>query len=383
MAKTINIKAIGELIDEKPFDMNWFNYSLGAGWGGKLSGMKKNTRKKGAFVHGIDKDTSLQKVIKFANNGDFDEISGFYVAILLFFGKKFIEKVDFSDGHGRNRISRLVDNQKAPSHLKDKIYDLINQDFDFLAFIRACGRNKNLHFDVDSAISVYKLQGDAVIFPLLCQMFYVNDSCDNLNTCLINDLPIDLPIDVSDYVSGCVFPVVVSPAVRQFRWENTQDGAFLYGKYQEKWLCMDVAGLGRTVLAHNPLSNRINYIGGGGQSLPYLICWNWGQIIDAVRHFKSDLLIRDCRNTIFDHYWFIFGSKSLINIELYNNVVNDRTDYEFTLDLQADIPTGTKQYITVQLDGKFIKYCEKSDICYSKSEVFDWFELYNLCKTVI
>lgn len=380
MAKTINIKAISELIDEEPFDMTWFNYDLGGNWGKKISGKYKVTRKRGEFTQGIHKDTSVQKVIKLAEKGDFDEISGFYVAIFLFFGEKFIEKVDFSDGTKNNRISRLVDGLKGPAHLEDRIKKFIKQDFDFLSFIRACGRNKNLHFDVDSAISVYRLQGDDAIFPLLCQMFYVNNACDNFGVSLISDLSIELPIDVSNYVSGCSFPVIVSPAVEQFKCEETQDGWFLYGKYKNKWLCVDVFGVGRTVLANNPLSNRINYIGAGGQSLPYLICWNWKEIIDAYHFFNSKLLIRDLKNTIFDHYWFNFGPKSLINVEFRNNLVNFRSNYQVAIDLQYDLPTAKKQYITVQLDGKFIKYCDKKDICYSKSEVFDWFELANLLK---
>ena len=135
MAKTIKVDKIGELIDENPFDMNWFSYDLGVGWGGKLS--KKSDRKQniGAVVQGIDKDTSVQKVMKCANNGDFDEIAGFYPAILLFFGEKFINKVDFCDKNNRTRISRLIDNLKGPKHLKDEIIAFSQQKFDFLAFL--------------------------------------------------------------------------------------------------------------------------------------------------------------------------------------------------------------------------------------------------------
>ena len=84
------------------------------------------------------------------------------------------------------------------------------------------------------------------------------------------------------------------------------------------------------------------------------------------------------RNTLFENYWFNFGLDSYINVEFTNNTINDRSDYEVVVDVQHNIPTGKKQYITVQLDGKFVKYCDKSDICYSKSEVYDWFELSQL-----
>ena len=378
MAKTIKIDKIGELIDEKPFQIPWFAYDLGGNWGSKLSKSGRKKRNFGSVIQGIDKDISVQKVMKLANNGDFDEIAGFYPAIFLFFGEKFINKVDFNDGRSRNRISRLVDNLKGPKHLKDKILDFVKQDFDFLAFLEACGRNKKLNFDLDSAISVYKLQGDQAIYPILCQIFYINKGIDCLTVQLIDDLPIDFPIKVSNYVSGCQFPVLVSPSPSQFLWKNTQNGHFLYGKVDEKWFCMDVMSSGSINLSKYTLANRINYISAGGQSLPYIICWNWLEIIKATQHFSDTVLIRDMRNTIFNHYWFNFGLKSLINVEFKENTVNLDSHYAFKVNLQSDIPTSKKQYLTLQLDGKFIKYCKKEDICFSKAEVYDWFELASL-----
>lgn len=375
MAKTIKIDKIGELIDEKPFQIPWFAYDLGGNWGAKLSKSGRKKRNFGSVIQGIDKDISVQKVMKLANNGDFDEIAGFYPAIFLFFGKKFINEVDFVDGSSRNRISRLIDNLKGPKHLKDDIFAFLEQKFDFLAFLEACGRNDKLNFDLDSAISVYKLQGDQAIYPILCQIFYVNKGIDKLTVQMVDDLPITFPIEVSDYVSGCNFPVVVSPSVVQFRWDSNQNGHFLYGFYDDSWLCMDVMSCGSINLSNYALADRINYLSAGGRSLPYVVCWNWMEIVEAVRHFDGKALIRDMRNTIFNHYWFNFGSNSLVNVEFRNNVINERSDYEITVDLQADIPTGKKQHLTVQLDGKFIKYCDKEDVCFSKSEIYDWFEL--------
>lgn len=380
MAKTIKVKEIGELIDEKPYVLPWFAYKLGGGWGTKLSKKGQIKRNTGAVVQGINKDTSIQKVMKNAENGNFDEIAGFYPAIFLFFGKKFINKVDFCDGTKQNRISRLIDNLKGPAHLKTKIFDFLDQKFDFLSFLEACGRNEKLNFDVDSAIAVYKLQGDKAIYPILCQIFYVNKGIDKLTVQLIDDLPVDLGIDVSNYVSGCTFPVAVSPSPYDFKWQNNDNGWFLYGKLDEKWLVMDCVGVGGLNLGNYSFNNRLNYLGGGGECLPYVICWNWGEIIEAQHYFGGNLLIRDLKNTIFDHYWFNFGKNSLINVEFRNNLVNYNTDYEFPIETDFDLPTGKKIFITVQLDGKFIKYCDKRDICFSKSEVFDWFELSHFLK---
>lgn len=375
MAKTINIKKIGELIDEEPYHMNWFNYDLTGGFGGVMKKMDKPNRNKGSIVQGINKDISVQKVMKLAKNDDFDEIAGFYPAIFLFFGKKFIDKVDFCDKSGNNRISRLIDSLKGPSHLESDIREFVKQNFDFITFLEACGRNEKLNFDVNSAISTYKLQGDGAIFPILCQIFYVNKFCDGVSVCLIDDLPINLPIEVSNYLSGCHFPVAVSPSISDFKWENTPNGHFLYGKYGDEWLVLDVVGAGNVNLSNYALTNRLNYLGGGGKCVPYIICWNWGEIIDAYHHFGSDLLIRDLKNTIFNHYWFNFGPNSLINVEFENNMINGRKSDAFSSPMPISLPTGQRLYVTLYLNGDFYCYCEKQDICFSNNEIRDWFEL--------
>lgn len=375
MAKTIKVKEIGELIEEKPFDMTWFAYDLGGKWGAKLNKKGRIGRNIGSVVQGINKDISVQKVMKDANNGDFSDICGFYPAIFMFFGEKFIDKVNFCDKNGRHRISRLVDNLKAPQYLESKIRDFVKQDFDFLAFLQACGKNEKLNFDLDSAIAVYKLQGDAAIYPILCQIFYVNKGIDCLTVCLINDLNTQLPVEISDYVSGCNFPVAVSPKVSATKWDFNDNGWFLYGKLGDDWLVMDCVGVGRMNLANYSLNNRLNYLGGGGICLPYVVCWNWGEILEAYSYFKQDLLIRDLKNTIFDNYWFNFGTKSLINVEFQNNLVNCKGNFSFPIDIDIDISTGKKHYITVQMNGKFVKYCDKQDVTFSKSEIYDWFEL--------
>ena len=378
MAKTILVDKIGRLIDEKPYYINWFNYDLGGGFGCIINKDGDSRRGKGAVVQGIHRDTSVQKVMKLANQEDFDEIAGFYPAIFMFFGKKFIDKVDFSDGKTSNRISRLVDNLKGPAHLKDNIYDFVNQKFDFIAFLEACGRNEKLNFDLKSAISVYKLQGDAAIYPILCQIFYVNKGADYFHVQLIEGLPIDFPIEVSDYMSGCHFPVVVSPACSEFEWRENANGHFLYGRYGDDWGVLDVASVGRFNLSNYALANRLNYLGGGGVAVPYLVCSNWGDIIDAYHHFGGDLLIRDLKNDLFNHYWFVFGLNSRLNVMWRDNLINGLGKYQVATNI--DLPSHDILYITVDLGGNFINYCEKDDICFSKNEIHDCFELADLIK---
>ena len=378
MARTVKIDEIGRLIDEKPYNIPWFSFDLGGGWGSRLTKYKKKGAARGTITPGIGNEVSIIQVHKKLKNNDFTDIAGFYVAILCFFGEKIYEKLEFVEKIPKNSINKVVSAQKCPERLKDEIYDICHGDYDFLDFISAASHLEKTNFDEKSAISTYKLQGDAVIYPLLCQMFYVNKGVEQLSPCLIPQLPVQLTMQVSNYVSGCNFPVVVSPAVDNFEWQENQNGWFLYADYKGEKRVLDVAGVGNVNLSNYALTNRLNYLGGGGKAIPYLICWNWGDIIEAYHYFDSDLLIRDLKNDLFHHYWFIFGPESLLNVRFKNNFINFDKDYLLEPKFNPSFISASNHgiaYLCVDLAGNFVDYCEKKDVFYSDSEVFDWFEL--------
>lgn len=376
MAKTIKIKEIGELIGEEPYEMNWFSYSLGGSWGQKLTRYRKKGAAQGIISPGIGNEISIIKVYKQLKNNDFSNIAGFYVAILCFFGEKIYQNLNFVEKVPKNSVNTIVSTLKCPEKFKDEIYTICHTKYNFIDFISAASCLEKTNFDKESAISVYKLQGDAAIYPLLCQMFYVNKGIDNLKLSLINDLPINLSIKVSDYLSGCHFPVVVTPSVSQFKWVENQNGWFLHGSYRGEWVCLDVAGVGDFNLSTYPLANRLNFIGGSGKTLPYLICYNWADILNAYHYFGTDLLIRDTKNDLFNHYWFIFGPESKINVSFSDGYINGKGDFQLTPKFNTSLITNNYTYLTLNLQGDFINYCDKQDVFYSKNEIYDWFELY-------
>ena len=378
MANHVNVQEIARLIDEEPFDMAWFSYDLGGGWGSRLTKYKKRNAAQGIFTPGIGNEVSIQKVYKKLQNDDFSEIAGFYVGILCFFGSKIYEKLDFVEKIPKNSINKVVSAQQCPERLQDEIYEICHSNYDFLDFISAAYRLERTNFDEKSAISAYKLQGDAVIYPLLCQMFYSNKGIDKISPCLIPQLPVQLTVQVSNYVSGCHFPVAVSPVVDNFEWVENQNGWFLYADYEGERFVVDVAGRGRVNLSNYALANRLNYLGGGGKTVPYLICWNWGDIIEAYHFFGSDLLIRDLKNDLFTNYWFIFGPESLINVRFRDNFINFEKNLLVEPNFNASLISVDKHanaYLITDLKGNFVDYCDKKDVFYSDSEVFDWFEL--------
>ena len=378
MARSVDVKGIAELLGGNVFDMTWFSYELMGGWGSKLTKYNKGGAARGSTIPGISNATGIPKVYKKLKNNDFSEIAGFYVGILCFFGEKIYENLDFVENIPKNSINKVVSGLQCPERFKDEIYEICHTKYDFLDFISAAAKLEKTNFDENSAISVYKLQGDAAIYPLLCQMFYVNKGIDCLTICLINDLNAQLSVEISDYLSGCAFPVAVSPKISATKWDFNDNGWFLYGKLGEKWLVMDCVGVGRLNLANYPLTNRINYLGSGGACLPYVICWNWSEIIEAQHYFGSELLVRDLKNTIFNHYWFNFGKKSLINVRFKEKTINFDKNLQVKPNFSPSLITLGKHreaYLTVNLNGDFINYCDKKDVFYSDYEVFDWFEI--------
>lgn len=378
MANHVNVQEIARLIDEEPFDMAWFSYDLGGGWGSRLTKYKKRNAAQGIFTPGIGNEVGIPKVYKKLQNDDFSEIAGFYVGILCFFGEKVYEKLDFVEKIPKNSVNKVVSAQQCPERFQDEIYEICHGDYDFLDFISAAACLEKTNFDEKSAISAYKLQGDAIIYPLLCQMFYSNKGIDKISPCLIADLPVQLTMQVSNYVSGCHFPVMVSPAVDSFEWVENQNGWFLYANYDGERFVVDVAGRGRVNLSNYALANRLNYFGGGGKTIPYLICWNWGDVIEAYHFFDSDLLVRDLKNDLFTNYWFIFGPKSLINVRFKHNFINFDKNFLVEPNFNSSLISVDKHasaYLITDLKGNFVDYCDKKDVFYSDSEVFDWFEL--------
>ena len=50
MARTVKIDEIGRLIDEKPYNIPWFSFDLGGGWGSRLTKYNKKGAARGLSV---------------------------------------------------------------------------------------------------------------------------------------------------------------------------------------------------------------------------------------------------------------------------------------------------------------------------------------------
>lgn len=380
----VDVKAIADLLDYEITDLPWFNYDLGGQFGGKLNKNPDTFAKThGIIVAGTKRTPSITKFLSDLAKKDFLALSNFYAAVLMFFPEKVLKNVDFDENYTKKGITALFLDQKCPKKHENALKSIISQDISFEDFLYSASKNEDLYFDYDSALAVYKLQGDDAIFGILCQIFWVNRYCDKFCVRLIDDLPICLPIEVSDWLSGCTFPVVVSPYEKDLKWQKNQNGWFLYQKMDEKWLVLDCVGTNFTILGNKSLANRLNFLSHGGQTVPYVICQNWGEIIECVRYFGQNLLIRDLKNDIFSNYWFIFGPKSKINVKYIKNGIWNTSQYwgiSKTYDEVNNHRNGLG--ITVDLNKNFINYCDEKDIVFNASEAYDWFEIGEKCKTL-
>lgn len=368
----IYIDKVGELIGEEPYYVPWFPYDLGGGYG--FNSNRKNAI--GGVISGVDRDVRINIIAKKIKKEGFDGVAGFYVGILCFFGDRFYDRIDMGKNDYKS-VSSIVNALKCDSSQKTPLYELCYGEYDFVEFAKAAAELDKVSFDVDSVLSVYRLQGDKAIFGLLCQMFYTGVFVESISPGLVPGVPIELNMEVSNYLSGCHFPVAVCPNPDGLVWRENDNGWFLYGAYKDEELVVDVAGVGSVNLSNYALANRLNYFGGGGRSVPYLVCWNWLDVVNAYHHFGEDLLVRDLRNDLFTNYWFVFGPNSLLNVRYTHDHINTTTDFLIERKgLYKYSPTDkVASYITITLNGDFVDTCKKSEVFYSDEEIYDWFEI--------
>ena len=374
MITNLFIDKIAQLIDEEPYDCIWMSYKLRDSNNRRLKG----TIKRGEVVQ-IKKrrDTSINNVLRNIKEKKYEKMVGFSIAILLFFGERVYKKMKFTSSKAESINGCLTNNQTCPIKYREQIYDICHlNNIDFVEYIKEIHKTGILSFDLDATLKIYELQGEDAIFGILCQIFYKNDDIEIIYPGLIPNIPIKYDVEISDYISGCNFPVVVSPKVTKFKCEDNINGWYLYAKYNGKWHVMDVFGVGHNQLFKHKLLNRLNFLGGGGQALPFWICHNWDELIEAVRHFGGNGLIRDLNNDLFDHYWYNFGLDSLINVKFFSVYLNPHTDFAIEARGLRTLETDDKvNYLTINLRKQLINECRKEDIVFTAEEIYDFFEI--------
>lgn len=265
-----------------------------------------------------------------------------------------------------------------PEWSQELLEKIFSMDVSFEDYVRAVGRIKTTFFDVQSAIDVYHLQGRNAILGIMAQMFWSGSRRQEFSILLIPGIDIEFIPELSDFVSGVVFPCAVSPMVKEVHWEERDNGWFLLG---DDGYVLDVAQVGQYGIHHSSLGNRLPFTGRGGLS-NHLICYNWIDITNAVKYFGGDILVRSLSEKLLNADWHRFGLGGLISVSYFQNqVYGHGSKKKSSKNIPCHYRYGEGRVsVVMNLAGQRIKNCDEKEVVYSISELEDWFELAELCK---
>lgn len=378
MGKVIDVQGLADMLDEEIYDAVWFNYSLGNNF--RTRGGTKNAggyRQIGARST-INRNMFVNQVIIAYNKSNFDKILGFYPGVILYvLGNHrdkitWIEDTDFT----HTKFNKCMKNLHFPIELKEKLEEIWDSDPNFEEFLEEIKKKGDTAINMESALEVYKMQGKKAIFGILGQIFSDYSYSNNFSCHLLPNLDIIWTPKVENLVSGCVFPVCVSPFVNNFRISRTPNEAIMQAFWQEKWWDFDIFATGQFNLWCETLNQRRNYLRNEAV-LPTLVCDNWFEVVQACNYWGSDVIIREMGHKLLNSRWFKFGKGGEIAVRFEGKQISAPYVTKTVPKVKIDDKQGN-EYGIMQLNGKFIKGASKKDVVYSFEEIRDWFELANM-----
>ena len=189
----------------------------------------------------------------------------------------------------------------------------------------------------------------------------------------------------SPYVSGTSFPVVVTPYSSSFHWIENNEGWFLVDEHDN---VIDCAGVGLYGCYNDHLSNRLSFTSRAGHinKQPYIICWNWKEIVDALGFFKvRNVLIRRMNENLMEGHWFKFGLDGLMTLYVSKggNISSKKNGTPIKGVHLAGHFNVVKEKFICTLDGEVLGRSTTENVVWSNEEIKDWFELGTMCRTAL
>lgn len=376
MTKIIDIRAIAEKLDLDFYEPVWFRYSLGKGFGTRDTKKDVITKyKKLGACSTINKDIFVNQVLLAVSNDDYQKILGFYPGVLIFVLGDFQDKIVWVEGTDftHEKLNKCMQNLTFPVELKPKMEEMWQNLPDFDVFLDKIGQSGNSAINYESTKDVYKIQGKRAIFGILAQIFGDFPFSDVFSCHLLPNLTDFWTPEVDNLVSGCIFPVCVSPFVSDFRVSRTPNGTILQAFWHDKWWDFDIFEVGHWNLWCETLNQRRNYLK-NEDVLPCLVCDNWFEVTQACNYWGEDVIVRECGQDLLSSRWFRFGKGGQIAVRLENRRLSVPHSRKTLNGVKIDNNHGVDYAITT-LDGRFVRMCEKNDVVYTFNELSDWFEL--------
>lgn len=371
---------------DKPYvQRDWMGYNVG---GGYFRYHNINLQKSGKVRNASIRELSQRflTILKDILDGDWDDCVSLYTGFIAFLFKDIQDQINFFDTDMpacEISTNQVCENLCFPLRWKDKLLEVFDANPNFEDYLRSCKKLKQLHFDLDSAINVYRMQGDEAIFSILMQIFYQQSERPLIYVALTPGIPIKWIPKASPYVSGTSFPVVVTPFSNKFHWVENDEGWFLFDEYDN---VIDCAGVGRYSCYKDHLANRLSFTSRAGQvnQHPFVVCWNWKEIVDSLKFFGvRNVLVRRMNENLMDGYWFKFGLDGLITVYIskggkVSSVKNGTPIKGIKIVGQFNV---VREKFICSITGKLVGSAVTEDVVWSSEEIKDWFVLGEMCRT--
>lgn len=347
--------------------------------------IKTKRRPKPSFI--MSKNTKVGSLCTKGKNKDWTgNILTFFAAVALFCIKKedvvYKKQTKSQDTHLSSCIhTDIID---FPESRKECLEEVFDTKFDFKKYMQACKQLDYVLCDIDSAIDVYKMQGDEALFHIICNVFTKTPTSNRFSCLLLPGCEMKWVPEVSEFASGTTFPVVVSPFSKELRWQERNNGFFLETCIDGEWYVLDCAQINWFTLYNESTTARKKFWAAGGEVVPYLVCYDWSEIVKAVGYFGRDVLVRDYRTDLLNGYWFKFGPKAKVGLRKKGNRFVGKQDTAVKQIYSQPLMGRSDGYYITTLDRKECRTARrKAEVPFTGSELNDLFELSNRCEELL
>ncbi len=134
------------------------------------------------------------------------------------------------------------------------------------------------------------------------------------------------------------------------------------------------------------LANRLSFTSRAGQvnEQPYVVCWTWKEIVDALGFFKvRNVLVRRLNEDLMNGHWFKFGLDGLIVLYIskgghVSSKKNGRQIRGVHIAGQFNV---VKEKFICSISGELKGSAISENVVWSNEEIKDWFILGEMCRT--
>lgn len=363
------------------YKQEWFNYKVGL----KNRHGDTNTASFLQVGHVWNFETrrntnqKLHSMLNSIINDDWKYAGSLYAGLIAFCLKYCKDEISYyEDNRGKNlvSVSRCCEELKFPTWCRERLEKIFTLTPSLENFLHNFDDVPQVDFDVDAALMVYKMQGEKAIFSILMQLFFRYRYVTGTTANLVPELPIIWTPEVSDFVNGTTFPVVATKFSNDLKWEKNDEGFFLFDEFDNP---IDCACVGSFSLFNTNLGNRLSFLERSGVCPNYVICWSWGDLVNAVGQFNGDILVRNLSGKFYG--WFKFGLEGKMAVWTEDGYVYSKKGNKRIPNLRIMSYPGEGRWTAIiNLAGERVDDKLDEEVVWNWEEMCDWLELGKWCK---